>query len=95
MDQIFILVGASPDTWEYTKTYLTIVPLGGLFVLISNCYSSIIRAEGKAVQVTMGQLIGNLRNVILDPVMILGFGWNIAGATIATVIGNDAACYYL
>lgn len=44
----------------------------------------------------MGQLIGNLLNVILDPVMILGFGWNIAGAAIATVIGNVAgAGYYI
>lgn len=96
MDQILVLVGASADTWEYTKTYLTIVSLGGPFVLISNCYSSIFRAEGKAVQATMGQLIGNLLNVILDPVMILSFGWDIAGAAIATVIGNvAAACYYL
>lgn len=44
----------------------------------------------------MGQLIGNLLNVVLDPVMILGFGWNIAGAAIATVIGNVVgAGYYI
>lgn len=48
----------------------------------------------------MGQLLGNLFNVILDPVMILGFGWNIAGAAIATVIGNVIGagyyiCYFL
>ena len=44
----------------------------------------------------MGQLIGNLLNVVLDPVMILGFGWNIAGAAIATVVGNVAgAGYYI
>ena len=44
----------------------------------------------------MGQLLGNLLNFILDPVMILGFGWNIAGAAIATVIGNlFGAGYYI
>jgi len=44
----------------------------------------------------MGMLIGNLLNVVLDPIMILGFGWNIAGAAIATVIGNIiGAGYYL
>jgi len=41
-----------------------------------------------------GQIIGNLLNVVLDPLMILGFGWNITGAAIATVIGNVAAASY-
>ena len=36
MDSILALVGASADTWEPAKTYLTIVALGGPFVLISN-----------------------------------------------------------
>lgn len=74
MDQILMLVGASPDTMGPAKTYLTIVSLGGIFVIISNYYSNIIRAEGQAGKAMMGQLIGNLLNVVLDPIMILGFG---------------------
>lgn len=90
------LVGASADTWEPAGTYLTIVAFGGPFVLISNCYSSIIRAEGQSGRAMMGQLIGNLTNIILDPIMILMFQWRIAGAAIATVIGNVAgAGYYI
>lgn len=96
MDQILLLVGASADTWEFAKTYLTIVSLSGPFVLIANCYSNVIRAEGRSGTAMMGQLVGNLLNVILDPIMILAFGWEIAGAAIATVIGNVVgACYYL
>ena len=96
MDQILALIGASADTWEYAKTYLTIVSLSGPFVLIANCYSNVIRAEGQSGKAMMGQLIGNLLNVVLDPIMILVFGWNIAGAAIATVIGNAAgAIYYI
>ncbi|WP_455501980.1 MATE family efflux transporter [Gemmiger sp.] len=96
MEPILTLVGASADTWEYTKTYLTIVSFAGPFVLISNCYSNVIRAEGQSGKAMMGQLIGNLLNVILDPLMILGFRLNIAGAAIATVIGNcTGAAYYI
>ncbi|MGN1143003.1 MAG: MATE family efflux transporter, partial [Anaerovoracaceae bacterium] len=96
MDQILALVGASADTWQPAKIYLTIVAFCGPFVMISNCYSNVIRAEGQSGKAMMGQLIGNLLNVILDPIMILGFGWNIAGAAIATVIGNIAgAGYYI
>lgn len=88
MDPVLTFIGASPETREFSRTYLTIVSCSGPFVLLSNCYANIVRAEGASGQAMMGQLLGNLLNVILDPVMILGFGWNIAGAAIATVIGN-------
>ena len=95
MDEILVLVGASADTWEYAKTYLIIVSFSGPFVLIASCYSNVIRAEGQSGKAMMGQLIGNLLNVILDPIMILVFGWDIAGAAIATVIGNIAGAGYI
>lgn len=95
-DQILGFVGASSDTWEYAKDYLMIVSISGPFVLIANCYSNIIRAEGQSGKAMMGQLLGNLLNVVLDPIMILGFGWNITGAAVATVIGNVVgATYYI
>ena len=96
MDQILALIGASAETWDYAKPYLMIVSCFGPFVLIANCYSNVIRAEGQSGKAMMGQVIGNLPNVILDPIMILVFGWNIAGAAIATVIGNVVgAGYYI
>ena len=100
MDQILAIIGASAETWDYAKTYLTIVSCSGPFVLIANCYSNVIRAEGQSGKAMMGQLLGNLLNVILDPIMILGlFGcpaMGIRGAAIATVIGNVVgAGYYI
>lgn len=94
MDPLLALIGASPDTWDMARSYLMIVTLCGPFVLIGNCFSNILRAEGQATRAMMGMLIGNLLNVILDPIMILGFGWNIAGAAIATVIGNIVGALY-
>ena len=79
---------------DYAKTYLTIVGCSGPFVLIANCYSNVIRAEGQSGKAMMGQLLENLLNVILDPIMILVFGWNIAGAAIATIIGNVVGAGY-
>jgi putative MATE family efflux protein len=95
-EPLAIMLGASSETLGYTKTYLSIVSLSGIFSIISNCYTNIIRAEGKSTTAMMGTLIGNLLNVILDPIMILGFDWGVAGAAIATVIGNIVgALYYL
>lgn len=96
INPILALIGASADTWAPTQTYLSIVFLGGPFVLISNCYSNILRAEGQASKAMMGQVVGNLLNIILDPIMISVFDWGIAGAAIATVIGNImGAGYYI
>lgn len=96
IDPILSLVGASADTWNLAKTYLMIVVCCGPFVLISNCYSNVVRTEGESAKAMMGTLIGNLLNMVLDPILILGFGWNIAGAAIATVIGNViGAGYYI
>ncbi len=96
IETILKLIGASTETWDLAKTYLSIVVCSGPFVLISNCYSNVVRSEGESGKAMMGQLLGNLINVILAPVMILGFKWNIAGAVIANVIGNlFGAVYYI
>ena len=96
MDSILKMLGASADTFGYAKEYLSIVTVAGPFVLISNCYANIIRSEGKAGMAMFGQLGGNLLNVILDPILILGLGWNVAGAAIATAVSNlISAAYYI
>ncbi|MDD2971096.1 MAG: MATE family efflux transporter [Lachnospiraceae bacterium] len=82
------MVGASSDTMEYASQYLNIVAVGIPFLILSNSFSNIIRSEGNAKIAMMGMIIGNLANIILDPIMILGLHWNVAGAAIATVIGN-------
>ncbi len=96
MEQILTMMGTSADTHDLIKTYLSIVSIGGPFVLISNCYSNVVRAEGQSQKAMMGQFMGNLLNVILDPIMISVLGWGVAGAAVATVIGNVfGACYYI
>lgn len=96
MEPLLVLLGTSADTVDYTRTYLNIVVSCGIFSMISNCYSNIIRAEGKANVAMTGTILGNLLNVILDPIMISVFHWDVAGAAIATVIGNVVgAVYYL
>lgn len=96
MEPLLGWIGASADTWEMARTYWEIVIFSGPFVLIGNCFSNVLRAEGQPAKAMMGMLLGNLLNVVLDPFMILGLGWNIAGAAIATVIGNIVgAAYYL
>ncbi len=95
-DPVCRTIGASDDTLAYASQYLNIVAAGIPFLIISNSFSNIIRAEGNAQIAMMGMIIGNLANIVLDPIMILWLHWNVAGAAIATVIGNVvAALFYL
>lgn len=87
-------IGASDDTISYASQYLSIVALGIPFLIISNMFSNIIRAEGNAKIAMAGMILGNLVNIVLDPIMILILKWNVAGAAIATVLGNIASSVF-
>lgn len=96
LGRLTIMLGASENTMDFARTYLLITVGCGTFSMISNCLSNVIRTEGEPMKAMTGTLIGNLVNIILDPIMILALGWGIKGAAIATVIGNVAgAGYYL
>lgn len=94
MDTVLHWIGASQETWDYAKSYLSIVAYAGPFVLVANCFSNIVRAEGKPGIAMAGQLIGNLLNIVLDPIMILLMGMGIAGAAWATTISNIVSALF-
>lgn len=91
------LLGAtSEDTFAYTRDYLATVSLSAVFIVIANSFSNIIRAEGQSMHAMAGMLIGNLANIILDPIFIFSLGMGIKGAAIATAVGNIiGAMYYI
>lgn len=95
-EPICALVGASADTMDYSTEYLRVISPGIPFLIVSNCFSNVIRSEGRAKTAMTGMIIGNMINIILDPIMIIGLKWNVAGAAIATVLGNAfSAVFYL
>lgn len=94
MENILKLIAAKPETIDYARDYLTYVSFGGVFIIFSVAFSNIVRAEGSSREAMIGNMIGTIVNIVLDPIMILGFGWGVKGAAIATVIGNIAASLY-
>lgn len=91
MDEILSLIGASENTIGYARDYLRYVALGGPFIMFATAFANILRGEGAAKESMIGNLIGTVTNIVLDPIMILVFGWGVIGAAVATVIGNMAA----
>lgn len=96
MNGILTLIGASENTIEFARSYLTYIAFGGPFIMFGTAFGNILRGEGAARESMIGNMIGTVTNIVLDPVMILGFGWGVVGAAMATVIGNMAASgFYL
>ena len=95
-EPILKALGASQDTLPLAYSYLVIVAFSGPFSMISGTFSKILTAEGQPKKAMTGISMGNLLNIILDPIFILGFHWGVAGAAIAALINNIvAAGYYL
>lgn len=90
------LFGATTDNLAYALEYGRIVALGFPFALTCCSFGSIIRADGRPKQTMFGLMLGCITNMILDPIFIFIFDWGVAGAAIATVIGQFLnAAYYI
>lgn len=94
MDFLLKLIGASVNTIDYARDYLTYVSFGAPFIMFGTAFGNILRGEGAAKESMIGNMIGTVTNIILDPILILVFGWGVVGAAVATVIGNIGACVF-
>ena len=91
------VLGADAQTFIATKSYLFwTVCLGSIPGIMSIMFSYLLRAEGRSMQASIGQMSGCILNIVLDPFFILPFGLNLgaAGAGLATFIANCVACSY-
>ncbi|MCC8044996.1 MAG: MATE family efflux transporter [Clostridiales bacterium] len=73
---------------EQAQYYIVICGAGMIFTGLYNMFSAVLRGVGDSMHPFLFVLIASLANVALDIVFIVGFGWNVAGAALATVIGQ-------
>ena len=88
LSPMMVLFGATPDVLDYSLTYTGITSLGFPFLILSTGGSNLIRADGSPRYSMMCTLTGAVINTILDPLFIFGFNMGMAGAALATIIGQ-------
>lgn len=74
------------DTWDYCVAYLNIIFLGTLGNLGYNMNAGILRGIGDSRSSLFFLIISCFVNVVLDLVFVAGFGMDVAGAALATII---------
>lgn len=87
------------ETFRLSKEYFFWITLGIPFYMFGQAMNPIIRADGNPRFAMISTLIGAGINIVLDPIFIFGCRWGMAGAAIATVLGQIAtavlAVWYL
>lgn len=91
---ILSLLGANAQTFSYARSYYSILVFCAPVIVLSFIHQNLVRCEGLATEAMIGTILGAGINIILDPILISGFGMGAAGAAIATVIGYTCSIVY-
>ena len=92
---ILRLFGASDDTIIYAVSYMNIYCLGTLFTQLTLGLNAFITAQGKTL-ISMGNVaVGAVTNIVLDAVLMNGFGMGVKGAALATVISQGVSTCFV
>lgn len=86
--QILLISAATENVFPLAKIYLNITGWGLFFQLFTASGSMLIRADGSPTYSMFVNVSGAILNIFLDWLFMLVFGWGIAGAAIATVLGQ-------
>ncbi len=87
-DGVLRMFGANEEILPFARSYMRILSGGAVFMLLPHVLSAIIRADGGIREGLVGNMAGTLLNLVLDPVFILTLHMGVAGAALATVLGN-------
>lgn len=88
VEPIADFLGATPTTMQFTKDYMRIILFGAPFMMAQFVINNQLRFQGSAVYAMVGLMCGAVMNMILDPLLIMGFHMEVRGAAIATVMGQ-------
>ncbi|WP_256759499.1 MATE family efflux transporter [Cohnella sp. WQ 127256] len=94
IDPIVHGLGATPDSFGFTKDYVTVMLIGSPFVVLFFTLENIVRSEGAAMTSMVGMILSVVVNIILDALVIFVFHWGVIGVASATVIANLVASVF-
>ena len=87
--------GASENTIGYATDYMSIYAIGTVFVQLTLGMNAFITAQGFTKMSMISVIVGAVANIILDPILIYGFGMGVRGAALATILSQSLSCAWV
>lgn len=88
-----------PQVISMGTSYLRICCIISMGIIFFSLFEKLLQATGRSLYSTIGQVVGAVVNIILDPIMIYGIGpvpeMGVQGAAYATVIGQVVSAVLL
>ena len=88
-----------PQVISMGTSYLRICCVISVGIIFFSLFEKLLQATGRSFYSTIGQVVGAVVNIILDPIMIYGIGpvpkMGVQGAAYATVIGQVVSAVLL
>ncbi len=95
---ILIWMGSSEESAVYGTSFVQIMMGGSLSIMLLFLINGIFRGAGNAAIAMKSLMLANGCNIILDPILINGWGpvpaYGLTGAAIATTIGRSIGVIY-
>ena len=96
---LLTVFGATQEIMPYAESYTRITAAGMPLLILTKGLSNLARADGSPKYSMICMVVGAVINTILDPIFIFVLHQGVAGAAIATVVGQLVSClmalYYL
>lgn len=96
--QVFTWLGATPDLLPLLDAYMTIWYAGAVFLVVPMVANGVMRAMGDARTPALMMMVAAVANLVLDPLLIFGWGpvpaLGLRGAAIATVLARSVTLVF-
>lgn len=95
LDPVLMMMGATKAILIPGRSYSGWIVGGALFTVVNMTLNNIIRAEGNTKYSMNALIIGAVLNIIFDPLLMFACKLGLAGAAMATVLGQVVSTLYL
>lgn len=85
---VMVLMGTPAEVMDYSLIYLRIYFVGSIASFLYNVGSSVLRAIGDTKRPLYFLIAACLTNIVLDLIFVVGFGLEVLGVALATVLSQ-------
>lgn len=92
IDGLLGISGATPEDWDYARSFIQIISLGFVFQCIGMGVNNFIRTCGAPNRALVTMIIGAVACTVFNFLFVMVLGMGVQGSALATVCGQALSC---